>query len=130
MSTSTEPAAPQTAEAARKTNVPRKKKRRLPKRSASRPAGISAAANTMLYALRIQESRLSEAVGNDARMSGNAMLTIVTSRKLMNTAIAVTSRTCQRRAMRLLTRRLLDASEATRTHLLHASWSDTLFEPC
>ena len=41
-------AAPQMAEAARKTKVPRKKKRRLPKRSARRPAGTSAAAKTML----------------------------------------------------------------------------------
>jgi hypothetical protein len=99
---STEFDAPQTTDAARKRNTPRKKKRRRPYRSASRPAGTRAAANTIVYALMIHESWASELSGNDVRMSGNAMLTIVTSRKLMNTPTDVTRSTCQRRANALL----------------------------
>ena len=54
----------------------------------------------MAYALRIHESCASELSGNDSRMSGKAMLTIVTSRNVMNTPTAVTNKTCQRRAIR------------------------------
>jgi hypothetical protein len=98
-SIATEPAAPHTTEAARKSSRPAKKKRRRPKRSESRPAGTSAAAKTIAYAFRIHESPLSELPGNDALMSGNAMLTIVTSRKVMKTPTDVTRSTCQRRAI-------------------------------
>jgi hypothetical protein len=66
----------------------------------------------MLYAFRIHDSRLSESPGNDEWMSGKAMLTIVTSRKLMKTATAVTSRTCHRRAI---------SRDVTGSDLLHAS---------
>src|SRR5262245_37008113 len=75
------------------------KKRRRPKRSARRPAGTSAAAKTIVYAFRIHERRFNELPGNDALMSGKAMFTIVTSRKLMKTPTDVTSSTCQRRAI-------------------------------
>src|SRR3954447_2616157 len=40
----------------------------------------------------------SEAEGNASRIDGNATLTMVTSRKAMKTATAVTSRTFQRRS--------------------------------
>ena len=65
--------------------------------SATRPAGTSSAAKTMLYALRIQDRSESDASGNDRSMSGNAMLTIVASRNDMNTATAVTRRIFQGR---------------------------------
>src|SRR5262249_30659723 len=45
------------------------------------------------------ESCASELSGNDARMSGKAMLTIVTSRKVMKTPTEVASNTRQRRAI-------------------------------
>src|SRR5262249_2460138 len=82
---------------------------------------------TIVYAFRIQERLESELSGNDVRMSGNAMLTIVTSRKLMNTATAVTSSTCQRRALRPSSSpSLLCASDPTRSDLRHASDSATV----
>jgi hypothetical protein len=52
-----------------------------------------------VYAFRIHESRLNELPGKEALISGKAMFTIVTSRKLMKTATDVTSKTCQRRAI-------------------------------
>src|SRR5262245_25704271 len=100
ISMSAEPAAPQTTDAARQGSVPREKKRRRPNLSASRPAGTSAAAKTMLYAFSTQDRCPTDSSGKDFCRSGNAMLTIVTSRKLMNTPTAVTSRTCHLRAMR------------------------------
>ena len=55
----------------------------------------------MLYAFRIHESPASDVSGKDDTMSGKAMLTMVTSRKPMNTATDVTSRTFQRCVMQL-----------------------------
>ncbi len=95
--TSTVGARPAAAEAARNVSRPAMNIRRRPTRSATRPAGTSSAANTMLYAVRIHDSPASEVSLNDARMSGKAMLTIVTSRKLMKTATDVTARTCHLR---------------------------------
>ena len=93
-------ASPHSTEPARNSQRPPKKSRRWPTRSAIRPAGTSAAAKTMLYALRTQESSLSEASGKSAAIDGNATLTIVTSRKAMNTATVVTSSTCHSRGIR------------------------------
>src|SRR4051794_30525702 len=97
--TSTVGARPAATEAARNVTIPAMNVRRRPVRSASRPAGTRSAANTMLYALKIQERSDSDVSGNHARMSGNAMFTIVTSRKLMKTATDVTASTCHLRCM-------------------------------
>ena len=59
---------------------PARNSRRPPTTSANRPPGTSSAANTIAYALRIHERPASVAPANDARTSGNAMLTIVASR--------------------------------------------------
>jgi hypothetical protein len=80
------------ADAARNAQRPTKNIFRRPTRSATLPAGTSSAANTMLYAFRIQDRSASDASGNDRSMSGNAMLTIVASRNDMKTATDVTSR--------------------------------------
>src|SRR3954468_21749222 len=61
----------------------------------------------------------SEAEGNSSRIDGNAMLTIVTSRKAMKTATAVTSRTFQRRSSCFMQRTLHDRV-ASRYSLHHA----------
>jgi hypothetical protein len=57
---------------------------------------MSAAAKTTLYAFNTHERWASETSTNDALMLGKAMLTIVTSRKLMNAAAEATRRICQR----------------------------------
>ena len=58
--------------------------RRRPTRSAMRPATTSSAAKTTLYAFRIQDRSAMSVPGNERAMSGNAMLTIVTSRNATN----------------------------------------------
>ena len=99
ISSSTLGANAHSADARRNVHSPTKNIFRRPTMSATFPAGTSSAAKTMLYALRIQDSPASDESGNDASMSGNAMLTIVASRKLMNTATDVTSRTFHGRDM-------------------------------
>ncbi len=93
MSSSGVGASPQAAEASTKTAPPVRKVRRRPSRSAQRPIGTRAAANTIVYALSTHESVGREVVAKSRRRSGKAMFTIVTSRKLMKTATAVTART-------------------------------------
>ena len=99
-STTTETDSPHSTEAARKITTPAMNIRLRPTRSASRSAGTSAAAKTMLYPLRIQDSSPSESWVNDPRMSGKAILTIVTSSSAINTATDVTASTFHRRAPR------------------------------
>src|SRR5262249_45215700 len=111
-------------DAARKVSVPRKKKRRRPNLSASRPAGTSAAAKTMLYAFSTQDRCPTDSSGKDFCRSGNAMLTIVTSRKLMNTPTAVTRRPCHHDLLGSATQRTLhkesSVTQLTRLHSRHA----------
>src|SRR5919107_4130110 len=64
-----------------------------PSRSASRPDPTRNAANTMLYASKIQLSVVSVAPLKSARMLGNAMFTIVESTNSMNTPSEAIART-------------------------------------
>src|SRR5688572_16734307 len=66
---------------------------RRPTRSAHRPAGTSTAANTIVYALRIQDSEPSSAPEYSSPIEGNARLTMNRSRLDMNTAMASTATT-------------------------------------
>jgi hypothetical protein len=67
--------------------------RRRPTRSASRPAGISSAANTIVYALRIQDSDDADAEEKPALIEGKATNKIVVSRNTANTARLVLANT-------------------------------------
>src|SRR6185503_19798183 len=67
--------------------------RRRPTRSASRPAGISRAANTIGYALRIQDSDDGDAEEKPALIEGKATNKIVVSRNAANTARLVLANT-------------------------------------
>ena len=67
--------------------------RRLPTRSASRPAGISNAANTIVYALRIHDSDDGAVDANCALIDGKATNKIVVSRNTANTARLVLANT-------------------------------------
>ncbi len=91
------PASPHTTDAVTNSTTPTRNRRLRPSRSASRPAGTSAAANTMLYALRTHDRSPSESCEKDRSMPGKAMLTIVTSSVAMNAATEVTINTCHRR---------------------------------
>ncbi len=97
-SNSADGARPHSSDVPRNATTPIRNIRRRPTRSASRPAGTSSAAKTMLYAFRTQERSARVDSAKSRSMSGNATFTIVTSRKLMKTATAVTPRTCQRRS--------------------------------
>ena len=92
-------AIPQRNEAATNAVTPIRNIRRRPTRSASRPAGTSSAAKTMLYAFSTQDRSAREASLKSRWMSGKATLTMVTSRNPMKTATAVTARTFHRRCM-------------------------------
>src|SRR5258706_9658628 len=60
--------------------------RRLPTRSASRPAGINSAANTIVYAFRIHDSDDGAVEENCALIDGNATNKMAASRNTANTA--------------------------------------------
>jgi hypothetical protein len=65
--------------------------RRRPTWSAQRPAGISTAANTIVYALRTHERESRPIPGDSCAIEGNARLTMKRSRLDMNTAMASTA---------------------------------------
>jgi hypothetical protein len=69
--------------------------RLLPTRSASRPAGINNAANTIVYAFRIHDSDEGAVEANCALIDGNATNRIVVSRNTANTARLVLAKTTQ-----------------------------------
>src|SRR6478735_2918782 len=85
-------AAAHTADPAVNTRIPLVKTRRLPSTSASRPAGTRNAANTMLYAFNTHDNDAKELPENEVRISGNATLTIVASRKASRAPKDATSR--------------------------------------
>ncbi len=89
----TDGAAAHRPEAATNTSAPAMKTRLRPRRSASRPAGTSSAANTIAYALSTHDSDASLAPPKLAWMSGNAMLTMNRSRLAMNVATHATTST-------------------------------------
>src|SRR5205814_71554 len=76
-------------EAALKSARPRRKVRLRPTRSAMRPDGTSRAPNTIVYALRTQESWAAETRANVARIAGKATKRTVPSRETTNTATLV-----------------------------------------
>src|SRR4051812_31674493 len=86
-----EGARPQSAEAALKSARPTRKVRFRPTRSAMRPAGTRRAPNTIVYALRTQESWAAETCANVARMAGKATKRTVPSRETTNTATLVSA---------------------------------------
>ena len=86
-----EGATPQSAEAALKRPRPSRKMRLRPTRSAIRPAGTSSAPNTMVYALRTQESWAAETCANVARIAGKATKSTVPSSETTNTATLVSA---------------------------------------
>ena len=86
-----EGATPQSVEAALKSARPSRKMRLRPTRSAMRPAGTSSAPNTMVYALRTQESWAAETCANVARMAGKATKSTVPSSETTNTATLVSA---------------------------------------
>jgi hypothetical protein len=67
--------------------------RLLPTRSASRPAGISNAANTIVYAFRIHDSEEGAVEANCDLIDGKATNKIVVSRNTANTARLVLAKT-------------------------------------
>jgi hypothetical protein len=67
-----------------------RKARLRPARSAQRPAGTSSAANTMVYALRIQDSELRLSPWKFNEMLGKAMLTMKRSSEERNTPVSTT----------------------------------------
>src|SRR3954464_8854368 len=86
-------ARPQSSDPPVNTASPATKARRRPTRSPHRPAGISTAANTIVYALRIHDSAPRSAPANSSPIEGNARLTMNRSRLDMNTAMANTATT-------------------------------------
>src|SRR4051794_34728251 len=67
--------------------------RRRPTRSATRPAGVSSAANSTAYAVITQDSSVTEVPRKSVARSGNARFTTVTSRKARKVAPDAISRT-------------------------------------
>ena len=83
--------------------------RRRPTRSASRPAGISSAANTIVYALRTHDSDEGAVEANCALIDGKATNRIVVSRNTANTARLVLANTTHGlRSRGAVAQRLLD----------------------
>ena len=86
-------ATPHNIEATVNNTAAVKNVRRLPTRSANRPAGISRAANTIVYALRIHESDEGAVEANCVLIDGKATNRIVVSRKTAKTARLVLAST-------------------------------------
>ena len=97
-STSSDGAAPHSAEPAANSSMPARNVRLRPARSAIRPAGIMSAAMTIAYAFSTHDIAAGLAPSKSPAMCGNAMFTMNRSRLTMNTATETTVRTCQRRS--------------------------------
>src|SRR5215207_7481597 len=94
-SSSTLGARPHRAEATVNTATDTRKHRRRPTRSAIRPAGTRAAANTIVYAFSTHDSEPRLTSGNERTRSGKATNRIVVSRKTAKTDRVVTASTTQ-----------------------------------
>ncbi len=79
-------ASPHAIEAMVNAVDPVRKVRRCPSRSATLPAGINNAANTIVYAFNTQESVDADADPNVSEMLGKATKRIVVSRKVAKVA--------------------------------------------
>src|SRR5689334_18576354 len=86
ISTSAVGATPHAIDAAVKAVEPTRNTRRWPTRSATFPAGMRSAANTIVYALSTHESSDGVLVAKSREMAGKATYRIVVSRKVASVA--------------------------------------------
>src|SRR5262249_50949226 len=117
-STPADGASPHSADAAVNAMTAARKVRRRPIRSESRPAGMSSAANTMVYALSTHDSDDVSTDEKSAPIAENATNRIVVSRNTANVARLVENSTTQGFAGCFILRSEYDNSNTRRQALI------------